>query len=81
MSSQNTQTTYTYLGYSQLGAVGDFAVVVTAQTGFGDTEAAALFDALRAAFPAALEVGLSVTKTQVVQTNFDTSSTTPPTFS
>lgn len=80
MSSQNTQTTYNYSG-SSATSVGDFGFNVTASSTFSDTEAGQLYDALVAAFPASLQVNLSVLKQTVVQTNYTTSATTPPTFS
>lgn len=80
MSSQNSVTTYNFSGNSP-SAVSDFGFAVTAGPGFGDAEAGALYDALAAAFPAGLQVSVSVLKQQVTQTNYTTSSTTPPTFS
>ena len=82
MSNTQGITQYSYTIYwSDPYSNANFTFVVSGTSSFGDAEAFALFEGIKAAFPAALSAGGGVSKNATTSVNYTTDlASTPPSF-
>lgn len=82
MSTTQDYSSYSFFfGYDDPQSLGEFNLQITRSASFGDADAFALFAALKAAFPAALHITGSVSRSDSSTTSFTTDlASDPPAF-
>lgn len=82
MSSTQEITQYNYTIYwTDPYSSANFTFTVSGTSSFGDAEAFALIEGIKAAFPSALSVGGGVSKNAATSVSYTTDlATTPPSF-